>query len=138
MPLSKLKFIKRSAEFQPLNQVTLIPPDTRGIYALLHEKGKNEYEVLYVGMSGADRAGIRGRLVEHGKKRKGLWTHFSIFEVWDNITQEEIRELEGILRHIYRKDPRAHQMNLQKSFQRLKNRKVRVRKMKDWLKVPPS
>ncbi|GAF97179.1 unnamed protein product, partial [marine sediment metagenome] len=34
-----------------------------------------------------------------------LWTHFSIFEVWENITENEIKELEGLFRQIYRKDP---------------------------------
>ncbi|NPT62590.1 hypothetical protein [Paraburkholderia elongata] len=32
---------------------------------------------------------------------------------------EEIRELEGILRHIYRFDPNAQQLNAQGSYKRL-------------------
>jgi hypothetical protein len=34
------------------------------------------------------------------------WTHYSIFEVHDNVTGDEIRELEGLLLRIFRHDPR--------------------------------
>jgi hypothetical protein len=66
------------------------------------------------------RGGIRGRLTSHVKsKRKGKrWTHFSAFEVWDNIRQEEVAELEGLFRHIYRKDPDANRLNIQRGFKK--------------------
>jgi len=52
--------------------------------------------------------------------QKGEWTHFSIFEVWDNITQDEVAELEGLFRHIYRKDTKANALNEQRGFKKLK------------------
>ena len=65
------------------------------------------------------------------KYRKGhLWTHFSICEVWDNIREEEIRELEGIFRHIYRLDTRANRLNKQKAFKKLK--KIQDNNLKNW------
>ncbi|MGC2420353.1 MAG: hypothetical protein WA405_01750 [Candidatus Acidiferrales bacterium] len=132
MPISKLKFIKYCAEFRKKDVIKLIPPNTRGIYALLKQHGKKKYDVVYIGMSGAAKAGIRGRLLSHEKKKKGLWSHFSVFEVWDNITEEEVRELEGLLRHIYRKDTRANKIARQKAFGKLKSRKVRIRDLKKW------
>ena len=39
---------------------------------------------------------VRGRLESHNTRIKN-WTHFSIFEVHDNITREEIREFEALL-----------------------------------------
>ena len=65
--------------------------------------GKTYYDVVYVGMA---TQGIRGRLESHVKRKGDLWTHFSAFEVWDNIRDEEIVELEGLFRHLYRKDSR--------------------------------
>jgi len=50
----------------------------------------------------------------------GLWTHFSIYAVWPNITDEEIRELEGIFRAIYREDMRANRIAVQKGFAELR------------------
>ena len=70
-------------------------------------------------MAGAARAGIRGRLRSHRESKKGKWTHFSIFEVWENITEAEVEELEGLFRHIYRKDTKANRLNEQKSFKKL-------------------
>ena len=46
-------------------------------------------------------------------KKKADWTHFTIFEVHDNISREEIRELEALFLHIYRKDRRANGLNRQ-------------------------
>ncbi len=67
---------------------------------------------------------------KHLVHKDGLWSHFSVFEVWDNIREEEIRELEGILRHIYRKDARANRLAVQKSFKKLT--RVRVKRLEEW------
>ncbi|GAI10644.1 unnamed protein product [marine sediment metagenome] len=87
---------------------------------------------MYVGMAGSAGASIRGRLRRHAKSKKKskMWTHFSIFEVHDNVTEYEIKELEGLFRHIYRKDTRANMLNRQRSFKKL--RKVRENSLKSW------
>jgi hypothetical protein len=51
--------------------------------------------------------------------KRDLWTHFSVFEVFDNVRGEEIEELEGLLRHIYRRDARANRLNVQRGFKKL-------------------
>lgn len=132
MPASDLKFVKRLAEFLPKAAIKQVPSNTRGIYALLAERPSGKYDVIYVGMAATGQASARGRLRRHANsKRKGnLWTHFSLFEVWDNITQAEVSELEGILRHIYRKDSRANQINKQKRYGKFK--KVRNDDLKEW------
>jgi hypothetical protein len=132
MPASELKLIKRCAEFRPKDQVRLVPPNTRGIYALLASRGHKKFDVLYVGMASGIKAGVRGRLRSHSRsKTKGkLWTHFSIFEVWDNITVPEVTELEGLFRHIYRTDRQANRINKQRSYRKLK--KVRNNFLKGW------
>jgi hypothetical protein len=133
MPVSELKFIKRCVEFCPKTEIKNIPPNTRGIYALLYERPKiKKYDVVYIGMARGRQAGIRGRLRSHAEsKKKGhLWTHFSAFEVWDNITEAEVAELEGLFRHIYARDTRANRVNQQKHFKKLKN--VCTKSPKEW------
>ncbi len=78
------------------------------------------------------RGGIRGRLIRHArsKRKKAVWTHFSVYEVWDNIRDDEVAELEGLLRHIYRFDPEANKLNIQKGFR--KARSVKRSNLKDW------
>jgi hypothetical protein len=139
MAVSELRLIKRSAEYieRSLDNIKPVPKRTRGIY-VLYKKSPNKlkpkgdaYDVVYIGMAGGEiKAGIGGRLRSHHKKKKG-WTHFSVFEVWDNIREEEVRELEGILRHIYCKDSRANILAKQKSFNKLKRIK---RESKSWFK----
>jgi hypothetical protein len=122
--VSKLRLLQHCAEFRSLAEVELIPSGTRGIYALLKRRGRKKkdtrgtkFDVVYIGMS---RTGIRSRLRDHKDRKKGLWTHFSVYAVWPNITDEEIRELEGLFRAIYRKDMRANRIAVQKGFVELK------------------
>jgi hypothetical protein len=58
------------------------------------------------------------------RNKRELWTHFSAFEVWNNIRDDEMAELEGLFRHIYRRDRKSSHLNLQRGFKKL----VRVRK----------
>ncbi len=64
------------------------------------------------------------------RKKKDLWTHFSVFEVWDNIRDDEIVELEGLFRHLYRKDSRANALAVQKRFRRATQ--VRNDRFEEW------
>jgi hypothetical protein len=125
MPVSELKLIKRCVEFCDVNEIQQIPYNTRGIYVLFkhcRRKGEDRYDVVYIGMTRGPKSGARGRLSAHhrSKTKKDKWTHFSLFEVWDNITEAEVSELEGLFRHIYRKDTRANPLNVQKGFKKLK------------------
>jgi len=133
MAHSNLRFIKRYAEFQPRSRIDDIPAKTRGFYTLLkkHPKEK-EYDVIYIGMARGLRAGIRGRLRSHAKSKSKAteWTHFSVYEVHDNILAAEIEELEGLFRHIYRKDAAANRFNRQRKFTRLTQAKRNT--LRDW------
>jgi len=136
MPHSPLRLVKRAAEFRRRDELKLLPKQQRGIYVLYKQhivRGYPHYDVLYVGMA---RSGIKGRLISHAKsKRKGkLWTHFSAYAVWDNIRDEEIVELEGLFRHIYRKDSVASVLNIQRGFKKIKF--VRQNNLKKWPKLP--
>jgi hypothetical protein len=136
MAVSELKLIKRCAERLKTKQITYVPSHTRGIYTLLKYRPKqNVYDVVYIGMAGGStKGGIAGRLRAHrrNKQKAKAWDRFSVFEVWDNIREEEIRELEGIFRHIYRLDSRANSMNKQREFKKLQ--KIRDDNLKNWKK----
>ncbi|AQT70089.1 hypothetical protein STSP2_03291 [Anaerohalosphaera lusitana] len=134
MPISELRLIKNCAEYIPISDISRIPGRTRGIYVLYNHDPKSKmYDVVYIGMAGGEKkASIRGRLRRHRSKKSDEWTHCSVFEVWDNIREEEVRELEGILRHIFRKDQQANKLNQQKAFMKLKHVTAHT-KQSDWL-----
>jgi len=117
-----LRLIRHCAEFRPKHEISKVPDKTRGIYVLLHhdpKQGEKANNVVYIGMS---RSGVRGRLLAHGrsKRKSGLWTHFSVYSVWPNVTDNEIAELEGLFRAIYRRDVRANSLAKQKGFRKLR------------------
>ena len=129
MPISPTKFIERCAEWIPKSQSNLVSSGTRGVYALLHfHRRSDKYDVVYIGM--AARGGIKSRLRSHRRSQTKIWTHFSIFKVWDNISESEVEELEGLFREIYRKDGRANRFNKQKKCKKLQ--KVRVDDLAEW------
>ena len=108
-----LRLVKRCRFYLPRGQWK-IPRVTRGIYVLYPKKprrGKEKtYEVFYVGVASDSKngtSGIRARIRTHHKTKKTGWTHYSFFEVHDNVSREEILELEGLFLRIFRHDPRV-------------------------------
>ena len=123
LPESPLRLIRRRREYIPVADVHLLPPRLRGIYVLYRHVSartarRSRYEVVYVGM--ATTGGIRGRLRSHRRSKRDLWTHCSVFEVWDNIRDEEVAELEGLFRHLYQHDSAASALNKHRSFKAMK------------------
>ena len=88
----------------------------RGIYVLYHQGEGKAMNVVYVGMARGEESGAKGRLSKHKKEKSDLWTHCSVFEVWDNIFPEQVEELEGLFRHLYRRDENANKLNKQKAY----------------------
>ena len=88
----------------------------------------DKYDVVYIGM--APSGGIRSRLRKHKKSETKIWSHFSVFEVWDNISEAEVGELEGLFREIYRKDKTANRFNKQKKCKKLQA--VRKDDLRKW------
>ena len=108
---------RRSLELRSV----LLPRGLRGLYVLYKYKRRNDKcDVVYVGMTNSSGGGVRSRLMRHRDKKRELWTHAYVFVVWENIRDEEVTELEGLFRHIYRYDSRANILNKQRGFRRLR------------------
>ena len=131
MRQTPLRLIKRCAEYIEVEHVFDLPGGLRGVYVLYKRRrkaGVTYHDVVYVGM--ASQGGIRARLKNHRRKKAGFWTHFSVFEVWDNIRDEEVRELEGLFRHLYRDDSKASPLNAARGYKAL--RTLRNNKLESW------
>jgi hypothetical protein len=120
MSISELRLIKSVLEYQPIENIHLVPIKTRGIYALYQEQEDGKaYDLVYVGMARGKESGIRGRLSKHRKRKQDLWSHFSVYEVWDNVREDEVEELEGLFRHLFKHDSKANSLNIQKTYKKL-------------------
>jgi hypothetical protein len=118
---SVLRFIKRWKRYLPRADRNTVEKGTRGIYVLYRNATDKSHEVVYIGVAGLGKivaGGIRNRLRRHHKRIKN-WTHFSFFEVHDNVTREEIREFEALLLGIFRHDPRVQLANKHKGSKKL-------------------
>ncbi len=127
---SPLRFIKRWRRYEERGDWRYLLHITRGVYVLYDaEKAtrssgnkRKVFRVVYIGVSGVAKnptSGIGGRLRQHNKSKTKRWTHYSFFEVHDNISREEILELESFLLAIFRHDPRIDLDNKQKGSGRL-------------------
>lgn len=135
MPISDCYLFKNSLEFLPVSEIKRVPPKVRGIYVLYHVKKDSSaedvsHDVVYVGMARGEKSGAKGRLISHRKSKPDLWTHFSVYEVWDNITKSQVEELEGLFRQIYRRDSNANSLNIQRTYKPL--RAIRRKSADDW------
>ena len=108
-----MRLIKSALEYRDISELPHVPINVRGIYALYKKRG-GFYNLVYIGMSGRGASGrIRNRLKIHAKNERKDWSHFSYYEVWDNVSDQEIAELEGLFRQLYRFDRRANSFNRQ-------------------------
>jgi hypothetical protein len=112
---SALRIVKRWKRYEPRENYRDVPAMTRGFYVLYeNHKAGNEYEVRYIGIGGlGGKSAIASRIKSH-HRRKPDWTHFSYFEVHDNISAGEIREMEQLLLAIFADDSRIRLTNIQK------------------------
>ena len=136
MALSACNLFKNSFEFLRNSDIDInqVPNRVRGIYVLFNEEKSGHMNVVYIGMARGESSGAKGRLKSHkrNQKKQKLWTHFSVFEVWDNISKQQIEELEGLFRHIYRKDANANNLNIQRSYKPLGL--IKRKSLADWVK----
>jgi hypothetical protein len=90
MPVAPLRLIRRCFEFAPQDEYLMVPSATRGIYVLYRRRrsprGSSQtgrrFDVVYIGLADVS---VRRRLRAHKRRKGSEWTHFSVFEVWDNI-----------------------------------------------------
>jgi hypothetical protein len=113
MPSAPRFLIKRIVESVPRTEISGIPGYTRGIYVLLKKIDESKYAVVYIGRATGRQVCFHARISDHHRKKKD-WSHFSLFEVHDNITKEMIGEIEALILHIYSRDSRANMHNLQR------------------------
>jgi len=115
-----MRFVNCSAEFRSKDEIENVPSGIRGIYVLLNRRPRlhKKFDVVYIGMARRGAGGVRSRLLKHrrSKKKGPLWTHLSVYSVWPRIPDAEVAELEGLFRHIYRRDTRANKLARQKTF----------------------
>lgn len=132
---SLLRLIKRWKRYELRAKWSDVPPGIRGLYVLYRKRrGTRDrakcYEVTYIGVAGISatrRGSVRARLKSHDRNKPN-WTHFSFFEVHDNITRDEIREIEALLLGIFHHDPRIDLTNKQNGSSKL----TQLRRLSHW------
>ncbi|MES2242531.1 MAG: GIY-YIG nuclease family protein [Pseudomonadota bacterium] len=110
--------------------IAALPDKVRGIY-VLYVKDEKYMNAVYVGITRGKAIGVKSRLRSHLTKKKGGWTHFSFFEVWDNIPKEQVEELEGLFLNIFGKDRNSLGLNVVKANTKLNS--IARKGKADWL-----
>ena len=136
MTIAPLLLFNNCVEYVPIKNVTrMVPALVRGVYALYMEDKQGNMNCVYVGMASIGKTqGAGARLLDHANKKSGQWTHCSVFEAWDNLSDLQIRELEGIIRHIYAKDKNTNRLCKQKTYKPIS--RICRKNRNDWLGHP--
>ncbi|MDZ7749125.1 MAG: hypothetical protein U5K43_10055 [Halofilum sp. (in: g-proteobacteria)] len=83
MEKSPLRLIKRSSGVLAVDEDHRLPascarhPRPRQVAPWL-----GPHDIVYVSMTNAEGDGVRQRLRAQSRNKVGLWTHYSLFEVW--------------------------------------------------------
>ncbi|MDE3176800.1 MAG: GIY-YIG nuclease family protein [Pseudomonadota bacterium] len=124
-----LFLFKNYVEHVPKDKIReMVPELVRGIYVLFNENNdklfsensNKKMDVVYIGRSTLGKTqGVGARLLNHmrtkNEKKEKPWSHFSVFEVWDNVSDLAIAELEALILHIYARDGSANKLNIQRN-----------------------
>jgi hypothetical protein len=130
MPVSPSYLFKNSLEYVPSSDIRRsVPADVRGVYVLYDFSDGKHMNVVYVGMSRGEKYTIGNRLLRHKTNKNNLWTHFSVYEVWDNITSAQVEELEGFFRHVFARDAVANKL----AKQRRSGTIEKIKRTNQWL-----
>ena len=129
--LFKNSFVKKTRSDE---NIAALPDKVRGIY-VLYKEDKEYMNAVYVGITRGKAIGVKSRLRSHAKTKPG-WTHFSFFEIWDNIPKEQVEELEGLFLNIFGKDRTGLKFNLVKSNTKLNS--ISRKGKADWLVTAPK
>jgi hypothetical protein len=129
---SILRIIKDWHRYERRGEWGAVPRWSRGVYVLYNRRAPTEYEVVYIGVAGIGPnggGGMLGRLRSHDRT-KGGWSHFSTFEVHDNVHREDVLELEALLLGIFQHDGRIQIKNKQNGSRKLEElrRKTLIRR----------
>lgn len=117
-PLRLIRRCRLYCNRDTCKDIKFIPHITRGVYVLYKDKShgkKKKFKVFYIGVGGIGKdagSGVGARIRSHDEEKDG-WTHYSFFEVHDNVTREEILEIERLLLWIFRHDKRIKLDNVQ-------------------------
>lgn len=102
MKVSPCYLFCRSLELCSAAEIEFVPPATKGIFVLYRHIENDLMELVYIGAGMGDQDGLKGQLQMHRNLQHHAWTHFSIFQVWENIPKKQMKELAGFFRHVYR------------------------------------
>jgi len=98
--------VKLEIEFQPSGSIMRVPPNLTALYVLYsHDSESRHMNVRYVGyansQSGED---ARSMLWQQHKLNGRMWSHFSVYELWDHFQKDDTRAVETLFDHVYRHD----------------------------------
>lgn len=98
--------VRYEMEYQPTSQIQLVPSGIKALIVLYSYNKEPEYfNVKYIGY--ADGKGFntaRAILSEQQQLNGRMWSHFSVYELWDHLQKNDDYAVNELFRQIYRRD----------------------------------
>jgi len=98
--------VRREIEYRSSSCIMQVPPNMTALYVLYSNSSNSRHmNVRYVGyassQSGSD---ARSMLQQHYKLNARMWSHFSVYELWDYFQKDDAAAVKALFEHIYRHD----------------------------------
>jgi len=98
--------VRREIEFQPSSRIMRLPPNMTALYVLYaYDSESRHMNVRYVGYaSNQNGDDARSMLWQQHKLNGRMWSHFSVYELWDHFQKGDTRAVEALFDQVYRHD----------------------------------
>lgn len=103
--------VRNEMEFLPASEIMSVPANIKALFALFaYDSELKNYNVMYVGYASSEGENkIRALLKEQQRLNGRMWSHFSVYELWDYIQEKDDRAVEMLFNQIYRRDTQYRQ-----------------------------
>ena len=101
-----IPLVRRAIEYRPSACILQVPPNMTALYVLYSYNGASRHmNVRYVGYASGQRGNdARSMLRSQHTLNGSMWSHFSVYELWDHFQKDDAAAVEALFEHVYRDD----------------------------------
>jgi hypothetical protein len=115
--------VRYEMEFLPASEIMQIPGNIKALFALYaYDSELRNFNVMYIGYANNEGGNtIRSLLKEQERLNGRMWSHFSVYELWDYIQKDDQRAVDMLFKQIYRRDALYRREMTRSSLEKCQN-----------------
>lgn len=98
--------VRHEIEYLPTRCVTQLPSNMTALYVLYsYDNESRHMNVCYVGYANHQNGDDARSMLQLQHRLNGrMWSHFSVYELWDHFQKDDAKAVDALFNHVYRRD----------------------------------